>query len=87
VNDDAAILAAIADVAREHLGWTGPVRREMRLVETLALDSIRQLTLVIEIENRFRVRLDDEGSEAVETAGDLVDLLRRKAAGGGSDAR
>ncbi len=77
-ESEAAVLAAIADVAREHLGWTAPITRETRLVQALALDSIRLLTLVIEVENRFRIRLDDDFQEAPETAGDLVDAIRKK---------
>ena len=69
---DAEILAGIAAVAREHLEWTGPVRPEMRLVEELRLDSIKLLTLAIELENRFRVRLDEEDERAIVTVGDLV---------------
>jgi acyl carrier protein len=75
---DDAILAGIADVAREHLEWPGPVRPEMRLVEELRLDSIKLLTLAIELENRFRVRLDEEDETAIETVADLVSAIRRQ---------
>ncbi len=80
--NDAEVLAGIADVAREHLHWNGPLTPEMRLVETFDLDSLRQLTLVIELENRFRVKLDDEDDESLETVGDLIALIRRKRAQG-----
>lgn len=75
---DAEILAGIAAVAREHLEWTGPVRPEMRLVEELRLDSIKLLTLAIELENRFRVRLDEEDERAILTVGDLVATIGRR---------
>jgi acyl carrier protein len=77
----AAILAGIAAVAREHLGWEGPVTPEMRLVEDLRLDSIRLLTLAAEVENRFSVRLDEEDEAGIETVADLVAVVRRKLAG------
>jgi acyl carrier protein len=32
------------------------------------------------VENRFRVRLDEEDEAAIETVGDLVDVVRRKLA-------
>lgn len=76
--DEAAILDGIAEVARLHLGWTGEVRPDQRLIETLALDSLRSLTLVVEIENRFRIRLDEEGAGGIETVGDLMRTVRRK---------
>ncbi len=79
--DEAEVLAAVLDLARTHLDWTGPVSRDMPLVETFKLDSLRQLTLVIEIENRFRIRLDDEDEAALSTVGDLLDVIRRKVAG------
>jgi acyl carrier protein len=73
-----AILAGIAEVARRHLDWQGPVTAEMRLVEDLRLDSIRLLTLAAEVENRFRVLLDEADEAAIETVGDLVAIVRRK---------
>jgi acyl carrier protein len=79
--NDEAILAGIADVARLHLGWEGGLAPEMRLVEDLRLDSIRLLTLAAEVENRFRVRLDELDEGAVETVGDLVTIVKRKTGG------
>ena len=60
--------------------WAGtePLTPEMRLVEDLRLDSIRLLTLAMEVENRFRVRLDELDEGAIETVGDLVAIVRRK---------
>lgn len=75
---DSAILEGIAQVAREHLGWQGPLTPEMRLVEDLRLDSVRLLTLAAEVENRFRVLLDEADELALETVGDLVAVVRRK---------
>jgi acyl carrier protein len=76
--NDAAILAGIAEVARQHLGWQEPLTAEMRLVEDLRLDSVRLLTLAMEVENRFRVRLDELDEGAIETVGDLVASVRKK---------
>jgi acyl carrier protein len=75
---EAEVLCGIADVARAHLNWTGPLTRDMPLVETFELDSLRQLTLVIEIENRFRICLDGEDEQSLCTVGDLLDVIRRK---------
>ena len=85
--EEADVLAGVLDVARAHLDWTGPVSRDMPLVETFNLDSLRQLTLVIEIENRFRIRLDDEDEAALSTVGDLLDVIRRKVAGSPANHR
>lgn len=78
MSDEAAILAGIAEVARLHLGWEGPLTEDMRLVEDLRLDSLRLLTLAAEVENRFRIFLDELDEGAIETIGDLVAVVRRK---------
>jgi acyl carrier protein len=78
---DEKILAGIAEVARLHLDWQGPFTSEMRLIEDLRLDSIRLLTLAAEVENRFRVLLDEADEKAIETVGDLVAIVRRKLGG------
>lgn len=78
MSDEAAILAGISEVARLHLGWEGPLTADMRLVEDLRLDSIRLLTLAAEVENRFRIFLDELDEGAIETIGDLVAVVRRK---------
>lgn len=52
----------------------------------LDLDSLRRIELVIEVENRFRVRLEPEDEEDVETLGDLADVVRRRAGERGDDA-
>ncbi|HEX5719632.1 MAG TPA: phosphopantetheine-binding protein [Thermoanaerobaculia bacterium] len=65
-------------MAQEHLGWQGPLTADMRLVEDLRLDSVRLLTLASEVENRFRVLLDEADELAIETVGDLVAIVRRK---------
>jgi acyl carrier protein len=78
---DEAILAGIGEVARTHLGWQGDLSPDMRLIEDLRLDSVRLLTLAAEVENRFRVLLDEVDERAVETVGDLIALVRRKLRG------
>jgi acyl carrier protein len=75
---DEAILEGIGEVARLHLGWEGALTPEMRLVEDLRLDSIRLLTLAAEVENRFRILLDETDEGGIQTVGDLVAVVRRK---------
>lgn len=78
MSDEALILAGIAEVARLHLGWEGALTPDMRLVEDLRLDSVRLLTLAAEVENRFRIFLDEADEARIETVGDLVAIVRRK---------
>lgn len=83
---DAEILAVIADIAARQLDWHGVMSRDLPLLEALDLDSLRRLTLVVEIEDRFRIRLDDRDEESIATVGDLVDAIRRKRAAPAADA-
>lgn len=75
---DQEILQGIAAVAREHLGWQGELRLDQRLVEDLSLDSLKLLTLAVEVENHFRVCLDPERDRELETLADLVQAIRRQ---------
>jgi acyl carrier protein len=80
VAGDDDILPALTQIARTHLEWDGILATDMPLVETLSLDSLRLLTLIVEVENRFRVTLDEEDETTIRTVGDLVDTIRRKRA-------
>jgi acyl carrier protein len=73
-----AILLGIAEVAREHLAYDGPLALDARLIDDLRLDSIRLLTLAVEVENYFQICLDPEDDAAIETVGDLVAAVGRK---------
>ncbi len=84
---DGEMIATLDEIARTQLEWSGRLTRESRLVETLELDSLRRLTLLVEIEDRFRVSFDEEDETAIETVGDLLELIRRKGAFAGRDAR
>lgn len=74
--DDQRILAGIAAVAREHLDFDGALRRDTPIVDALRLDSLRLLTLVVEIENHFRIALEEGSETGITTVGDLVDAIR-----------
>ncbi len=76
---DEEIFQAIAEVARDKLE-ASEVGRSSRLVEDLQLDSIRLLTLAMEVEDRFQICLDEEDEEAIVTVDDLIDVVRRKLA-------
>ena len=81
---DAELRAGIAHVARTHLGYDGDIADDTSLVEALRLDSVRLLTLVAELENHFRVVLEDGDEAGIETVGDLVAVLRRRMGGAAS---
>lgn len=61
------------------MGLEHEVGRDTHIRRDLDLDSLRRIELVIEVENRFRVRLEPEDEEDVETLGDLADVICRRA--------
>ncbi len=75
---DKKILAAVAELARDKLGYEGQLEPGMRLVEDLELDSIRLMTLAMEVEDHFRVCLDEDDEAAIVTLADLVSVVERK---------
>ncbi|MEZ4217472.1 MAG: acyl carrier protein [Myxococcota bacterium] len=59
-------------LARERLGSTAAIDADTDLVADLALDSIQQLDLVVELENLFEIELEPDGEREIRTAGELV---------------
>lgn len=78
MRDSERVLAAIRRIAREELEWEGEVHPGMDLVEDLGLDSLRLLTLAVEIENHFEICLEEADEAAIRTVSDLVDVVDKK---------
>jgi acyl carrier protein len=74
----AEIVAAIAEVARRHVGYGGELSEELRLVEDLGLDSLRLQVLAAEVENRFRIAFAPEEEAAIRTVGELAAAVAAK---------
>ena len=72
---DAEIREAIAAIARDKLKFEGPLPAG-ELSERL--DSLARLTLVVELEDRFGVSLDDAEDE-IRTIDDVVRVIRERA--------
>ena len=72
------IQRGIADVARQHLGFSGEFDPRLRLVEDLGFDSLKLLTLAAEVENHFRVTLEPDEEAGIATLGDLLAVLQAK---------
>jgi acyl carrier protein len=78
VDDRAAALAVIRRVVNGELGLSCAVRPEDDLVLDLHLDSVGLLTLVVELEDAFRVALREEDAAAVRTVADLCALVAQR---------
>ena len=75
---DDQILDGIREVLRKHLEVEQDIDMDTPLVEALALDSLRMLTLVVELENHFHVHLEDEDEVGLTHVADVVAVLRRR---------
>jgi acyl carrier protein len=67
------VLAAIREIAARELQMTREVLPSHELIADLALDSITLVTLLVSIENQFRVHLPRADSESLRTVGDIVE--------------
>lgn len=74
------ILGEVRHLARERLKLTEELKTGSRLIEDLGLDSLQLQGLAVEVENHFRICLEPEDEEAIETVGDLVTIVRTKLA-------
>jgi acyl carrier protein len=76
----AQALDEIARVLREELSLPRAPQPGDDLVLDLQLDSVGLLTLVVALEDRFRVRLDEGDAMRVRTVADLCALVAERAA-------
>ncbi len=70
-------LGTLNRLLHERLGRSGPLLAETELVADLALDSIEQLELIVELENHFEIALEIEGDDGIRTVGELVACIDR----------
>ena len=75
----AEVLAVIGRVLRDELGVAREVRPEDDLLADLQLDSVGVLTLVVGLEDHFRIALAEQDAESVRTIGDLAGLIATRA--------
>jgi acyl carrier protein len=75
------VLAEIRRIAREELAVEREVLPENDLVTDLMIDSVGLLTLVVGLENRFRIALAEEDAAGVRTVGDLAALVLSRRTG------
>lgn len=72
------ILQEIRRVVREELSISREVRDDDDLVTDLQLDSVGLLTLVVGLEDRFRVALAEEDAATVRTVRELAALVEQR---------
>ncbi len=75
-----SVRAEIERLAKEHLELRSPLPPEARLVEDLGLDSMRLLSLAVEVEDHFRVCLEPKDEAEITTVSDLARVVCAKLA-------
>lgn len=76
MRDKAAILAKLQHILRDHVEYTGEVRGDMDLRADLGLDSLQQLTLVVEAENAFALCFEAEAEAELATVDDMIRYIQ-----------
>lgn len=72
------IRQTLRNIVRDELCWEGEIAGQT-LVETF--DSLQLLTLVVAVEDQFRIELAPADEERIDTLDDLVELIEAKRRG------
>ncbi len=75
--DRASILQDVQQVLEEHL-TIKDVAETTHLFRDLELDSIQQLTFVVELENHFKICFDEGDESGIQTIGDVVEAVSQR---------
>lgn len=65
----------LLDIAHHELDWEGELPRGALMD---SFDSLQLMTLVIAVEDRFRIFLEPEDEERIATIDDLIDVIEAK---------
>lgn len=68
---------ALDIIARISGADRGSLRPEQELVADLNLDSAKALELLVELEDRFNIEIDDEDATRLNTVGGILAYLER----------
>ncbi|GAB3843764.1 acyl carrier protein [Nesterenkonia populi] len=74
--DKDAILAGLAEIVEEETGLeTDEVQLDKSFTEDLDIDSISMMTIVVNAEEKFDVKIPDEEVKNLSTVGDAVNYI------------
>ncbi|MBO0596081.1 acyl carrier protein [Nesterenkonia sp. E16_7] len=74
--DKNEILAGLAEIVNEETGLeVEEVQSEKSFTEDLDIDSISMMTIVVNAEEKFDVKIPDEEVKNLTTVGDAVDFI------------
>jgi acyl carrier protein len=68
----------IKEIVDKEFYYEGELKPETRIIEDLGADSLDLPVLVINLEEKFGIRIHDEEIETITTIGDIVTILEKK---------
>ena len=74
----AHILQELNRIAKKELDFDGQIEPAMSLKSDLKLDSMGMIIVAVGLENKFRVKLEEQDSGDLSTVGDLLALVERR---------
>ncbi len=74
----AEIFERLQRIVRDTLGDATPITPETDLLGDLQLDSVKQLELIVEIENAFEICFEPEEEHGLATVAELVALVEKR---------
>lgn len=54
------------------------IKEESKLKEDLGIDSLASMQLILELENEYNIRVENDEVMNIETVQDVIDLLKKK---------
>jgi acyl carrier protein len=80
--DRATLMQTLRDILEEDRGEKfDSISESAKLRDDLGLDSVDMVTLVMQVQDRFRVVLGSEELQSIVTVADLLNLMQAKLAG------
>ena len=75
------ILAGLAEIVSEETGLpTDSVSPEKSFTDDLDIDSLSMMTIVVNAEEKFGVRIPDDDVKGLSTVGDAVNYIQKASA-------
>ena len=72
------ILAGLAEIVNEETGIdTGDVQPDKSFTDDLDIDSLSMMTIVVNAEEKFGVRIPDDDVKSLKTVGDAVSYIAK----------
>ncbi|MGL5858030.1 MAG: acyl carrier protein [Angustibacter sp.] len=77
-NTEHEILSGLAEIVNEETGLpTEAVERDKSFTEDLDIDSLSMMTIVVNAEEKFGVRIPDDDVKNLSTVGDAVAYIQQ----------